>query len=318
MILNFLDSSLDGKSWEKLIISCYKQRYSQEHFEEVPAHYKGDNGIEGFTHSGIVIQCYCPDDFNLSIDDLYSKQRAKLTKDIGKFIDKENVPRLKKLGIPTIKEWHFVIPEYKDKRILEHRTSKLAEVLDAKKKDAVTYDYIDTDFKILIKVAEDYRIELSTILRTNLTNIKLNTTLLESSTPNWSEIVDNEKIKNVTSKILAITPELKEDEEDLNSLLNMYMEFYVEGLEKLERLGESFPEVRKELLELINSYKKNVTMRTLKNRDKTLNDTVFNSIQEDFTNKFEKSFNYFSEATTMELTNSIIAGWLADCSMKFK
>jgi hypothetical protein len=30
MILNFLDSSLDGASWEKLSVSCYKMRFKNE------------------------------------------------------------------------------------------------------------------------------------------------------------------------------------------------------------------------------------------------------------------------------------------------
>lgn len=61
MILDFFDSKLDGDSWEELCQSCYRIRYQDVHYTEVPATYKGDAGIEGFTQTGIVIQCYYPE-----------------------------------------------------------------------------------------------------------------------------------------------------------------------------------------------------------------------------------------------------------------
>ncbi|WP_342551886.1 hypothetical protein [Paenibacillus sp. FSL R7-0652] len=76
MILNYIDTPLDGKSWEALINSCYRMKFQDEHFTEIPAVHGGDAGIEGFTRRGRVYQCYCPEREN-SDDDLYEHLRTK-------------------------------------------------------------------------------------------------------------------------------------------------------------------------------------------------------------------------------------------------
>lgn len=127
MILDFIKSPIDGDTWETICNSCYRDRYQNEHYHEIPAAHRGDAGIEGFTRSGIVYQCYCPER-EYSDDDLYAHQRDKLTTDINKLIDLKNAQRLKKLGIDIISEWHFVTPEYRDSRIISHANTKKDEV----------------------------------------------------------------------------------------------------------------------------------------------------------------------------------------------
>ena len=59
MILEFFDGRLDGDSWESICQSCYRMRYRDEHYTEIPAVHKGDAGIEGFTRNGIVNLLLC-------------------------------------------------------------------------------------------------------------------------------------------------------------------------------------------------------------------------------------------------------------------
>lgn len=317
MILDFLDTSLDGHSWEKLCISCYTMKYQAQHFTEVPAEHKGDGGIEGFTKSGVVIQCYCPNDPNYSRNELYENQREKVTKDIRKFIDKKNAAVLKSLGIPCISEWHFVIPEYKDKRIIQHITTKRKLVRQTRENDPKFYDYIADDFDIIIKTAEDFRVELTSILRSNLTNTKLSFAILQSPQVDWTTC-PADKVANVKRKLIAINPELAEDKDDLNDLLEMYMSAYISGIALIEQLGEGFPDIRKDILDLADQYKKQVKAKTLLNRDKSLNYKVFNEISSDFQQKLKAEFKHISDASIMNLQLSLIAGWLADCPMEFK
>ena len=95
---------MNGNAWEDLCVKCYRIRYQNENYTYIPAAQGGDAGIEGFTQNGIVHQCYCPER-EYSDDELYAHQRDKLTKDIDKLLN--NGERLKKLGVPTIVEWHF-------------------------------------------------------------------------------------------------------------------------------------------------------------------------------------------------------------------
>ena len=53
----------EGDSWEDFCQQCLKIRYRDEKYQEIPAHFGGDMGIEGFTRTGKVFQCYCPDEY---------------------------------------------------------------------------------------------------------------------------------------------------------------------------------------------------------------------------------------------------------------
>lgn len=114
-ILNLIEGNMNGDAWEDLCVRCYRMKYQEQHYVAIPAVHKGDAGIEGYTKSGIVHQCYCPER-SYSDNELYDHQRDKLSADIKKLM--ENGSRMKSLGIPPIHEWHFNIPEYKDSRIL--------------------------------------------------------------------------------------------------------------------------------------------------------------------------------------------------------
>jgi len=142
MFLDFLESSLNGTEWQRICDSCYRLRYQDEGYTAIPSIIGGDGGIEGFTRTGIVYQCYCPER-KYSDDDLYEHLRDKVTKDINKLLDPKYAKRLKDLGVPVIKEWHLVIPEYKDSRILQQVENKKLDVLTEKQTDPDKYSHID-------------------------------------------------------------------------------------------------------------------------------------------------------------------------------
>lgn len=199
MILDFIRDNLNGDSWEKWCDACYRDRFQGQNFIKIPAEHLGDAGIEGFTLSGIAYQCYCPEK-DYSDEGLFAHLRNKVTKDVGKLIDKDNAKRLKKLGVHQIKEWHFVTPEYKDKRIIEHLEKKRKEVVIAASKDPKTFSYIDPQIRLVPKVAEDFKIELVKLIRNPLVDIKLNMAVKSVNDPDWvacpAEKIDNIKRKN--------------------------------------------------------------------------------------------------------------------------
>lgn len=323
MILKYLDTELDGNSWEELSISCYKMKYKNNHFRAVPAEHEGDAGIEGYTRDGIVLQCYCPNDKNLSGDDLYKKQRDKVSKDIKKFLDPTYSKKYEKLGLIDVKEWHFVVPKYKDKRILEHLTTKENEVNTAKQSDLLKdskkqiYKHIAQKFSIEIKIADDFKTEISSIIRKTIQETKINLAILDKKNINW-ENCDNTKINNVRRKLIAIDKSLAEDSSRLDRLLDIYMTSYISGVETLKNLGEVFPEIRKNLLDLIGAFKVEVEMRTLLNSNQQVNKELFDDLTREFTDTLKEEFTFFNSASIMELKMDIIAEWLADCSMEFK
>lgn len=319
MILDLLDSKLDGNSWEELCQSCYRIRYQVEHYTEIPATYEGDAGIEGFTQTGIVIQCYCPEK-EFSDDELYEHQRNKMTTDINKMLLSRYKERLIKLGVPIIKEWHFVIPYYKDSRIIQHAETKRKEVLEKKKTNPEQYNYIDDNFIIIIKQAEDFRFEITRIIRKSITGTKVNLAIQEAPKTDWKDC-DSEKVDNIKRKVAAVMGMSDEDEsleDDFNEVVDTFIQSYIKGLEIMNQLRVSFAEIYEDVYGLEQAYKKEVRIKTRMNTNKSMNSSIFNEILAEFGQKLKETCDYFAEATIVELKNDIVSMWLADCSMQFR
>jgi hypothetical protein len=313
-ILNYIDGyKVDGDAWEQLCVDCYRIRYQEDHYQEIPAAHGGDAGIEGYTKGGIVHQCYCPER-NYSDNDLYVHQRDKITADIEKLL--KNGKRFSDLGVPSIVEWHFNIPEYKDLRILQHAATKQQEVVQAKLANPSGFAHIADGFQIVIEIAEDFAPEICQIVRNRLTDTKLN--LAIEHTDNWEDC-DSEKVENIRRKVKAVMHVDDDSDDAVNKVVNIYVSFYISGIETMNRLRVSFPEIYGDVFKLETSYKRDVSLKTLMNTDHMMNQQVFNEILNDFQSKLEREFAAtLSVASIAELKQDLIASWLADCSMEFR
>lgn len=316
MILDFFKDELNGDTWEELCQSCYRIKYQDQHYTEIPASYRGDAGIEGFTRNGIVNQCYCTEKA-FSDDDLYNHQRDKMTTDIGKLIDPDYKKRLKKLGVPQIHEWHFVIPYYKDSRIIQHAETKRQEVLKTKKDNPEQYDYIADDFIVVIKQAEDFKFEITRTIRESITDKKLNVAVREVKDIDWS-LCDSEKVNNIRRKVKAVMDDAEDSDPVLNQVVNMYIESYIKGMEIMKMLRVSYAAIYEDVHGLEQAYKKQVALKTGMNTNKSMNSQIFNEILNDFEVHLKDTCGYFDSASIIELKIDIVSMWLADCSMLFR
>lgn len=317
MILDFFDGKLDGNTWESLCQQCYKIRYQKENYTEIPAVQGGDAGIEGFTNTGIVNQCYCPER-EYSDEDLYIHLRNKMTKDIQKLINTDYAKRLRKLGVPSIREWHFVIPMYKDSRIIEHAHSKTEEVLKLKRENPQQYTHIHTEFTIVIKTAEDFKIELVRLIRSKtLDDVKVSLAIKHTGNVDWTKC-DSAKVANIKRKVKAIMQEVSDTSEDYIDVVNIYVESYVKGLLLLNKLKTDVPTIYEDIFTLEQTYKKDVSIKTKTNPNHSMNHQIFMQIISDFEKSLSKQCNYLNIASIAELKTDIISAWLADCSMQFK
>ncbi len=311
MIIDYYgEKGLTPEQWEELCDSCYSIRYPSK-WTKTPSAYLGDCGIEGFTDDGIVYQCYFPEQ-NYSNDELYEHQREKLTDDVKKIVSDKNIARLQSvLGTVKIKEWHLVVPEYKDIRILQHAHKKEQEILSIAQKDPTKYFHIDPSFKIKVMQEKNFIQEICQTIRANNNKIKLH---LETADDIDYSSCDVDKVKNIRRKLLAIQPTISL--ETLNQLVDIYIKFYMDGIEVLNNLRIELPAEHAELYGLLNAYKSNVEIQTKLNANSSLNKEIFDKITSEFMNELD-SLGIFDRTTIHELKNEIIAGWLADCSMEF-
>lgn len=239
-----------------------------------------------------------------------------MTKDIGKFISPKYEEELKELGVKNVHRWQLAVPEYKDKRILKHAESKRQEVLKYRQEHKDQCSYISTDFVIDVKVAEDFKLEISRIMRNDLGG-RMDLTILRKKHIDWSDC-DSVKVNNVKRKIKAVMNDIDEDDEDYIDLVNTYMESYVIGIELMEKLRTDQVDVYEQIIKLEQAYKREVSMKTKMNTDSSINYQLFTAILDDFQSVLEKEFPYLTRASVGELKDDMVSSWLADCSMQFK
>ena len=312
-MLSDIIKNLDGDSWERLCQKCYKLKYSSENYREIPANPSGDAGIEGFTSSGIVNQCYYPEG-NYNDDEYYEHLRDKMTADINKLLDLNYKKRLIAFGVHIIKQWHFLIPVYRDNRILEHAKKKTDEVKQKHLSAPENYDYISEDFEIVVQDAENLQAEIYRVSVTDAWKNKIDITNITNDT-DWEDC-PSEKLENIKRKIHAIS-QIKDDVE-IDALIQLYAEAYIRGIDLMTKLNESYKEMFCELQLMTNRYKKKAAKETVLNPNPNENYSLFFSILKKFEAELEQRFPCLNDNSISELVDDLIGTWLADCSLQFR
>ena len=175
-----------------------------------------------------------------------------------------------------------------------------------------------SDFQIIIKIAEDLAPEISNIIRTTITNNRINLAVQHTSSPDWTEC-DSAKVENIRRKIKAVMHIDDTADPALNRVIGLYVDYYISGMENMSNLRIGFPEIYEDLYRLEQSFKNEVSIKTLMNTDHLMNQSVFSTILSDFGEKLEKDFStIFNQASIAEVKQDLIASWLADCSMEFR
>lgn len=311
-MLGYAKNPYDGDEWEDIIDKCYTLRYQLEGYQKIHANLGGDAGIEGYTKSGIVYQCYCPEK-HYTDDKLWENQRDKVTKDIKKLIN--NGERLKELGVLKVKEWHFVTPEHRDKRILIHCENKRKEVLE--KKHELGLDYIDDNFKILVKVGQDFMEEINKLVSLGMS--KFDIRLKDTEPLNYNEC-DSEKIANIKRKLkVVINPD---DNPNMNikydRMVEIMIKYYLEGIKIKNNVKQINTELYEKIISIDTMFKKDIEIKCIMTPLGTIHMDTYNQIIKDFESELKKEMG---DLITMEsigdLKWNLMSAWLADCPMDF-
>ena len=306
-------SLYNPETWENFCDHCYSMSYGQEaNWQKVPAKYKGDCGIEGYLRQGeIVYQCYYPDDNTPKI--YYEKLRTKMHNDLEKLI--KNKDRLTSIGLDKkIKEWHFVIPEYKDKQILEYRTKKQEKIRQLK------LEHIDPNFIIVLKTYTNF----DDIVKLK-TSLMLSNKLKEKSFIGKYENVDyfsmdnNVKVQNVKRKCLVLNKNFNEPEylEAYKNLVNTFMNYYVKGIIILKNLQKQEKLVYEAINESASSYKEEAITKASLNAGQ-ISPEVLDEITDEFEEELRKTFkDIIDDIFIKRMSTYIVSSWIADCSLNF-
>jgi hypothetical protein len=292
---------MDGSIWEDYCQKLLRLRY--EDYQEVPAQFGGDYGIDGFTRSGIVFQCYCPDE-DPSGKDLYEYQRDKITDDINKLV--KNASAISALGAGTVRAWHFLTPRYNSRHLVSHCRRKEAEV------QSKSLETVHSEFTIYLKTEDDYIPERQIYLGTDRLRVQPS---IEEPPPEELEKLlasDNEIVLNIRTKLgkLVLASRQRAD------LTRQLLGGYVVGQDELETLNEKFSSTYKSVIQLKSATQSQLTIRTLSCSHN--HGTILKDILEEYEDKLSADFSgSLSSALIAHLSMEAISDWLGRCPLDF-
>lgn len=301
--------NFNGTTWEEFCQICFKKKYESDGYQEMPA-WQGDLGIEGFTRTGVLFQCYCPDE-EYAPDDLYVKQRDKITKDLNKLVTNE--PELKGyLKNIKVKQWIFVTPGYKKKDIVKHCQDKAEEYRNLK------LSILDDDFDVLIYDIDFFATEIPLVLDYKKQKIEINPLTKKSD----KEIADwkNKEISLVENAVRKhgqrILESVSNRDLKINTLTQHSIENFLNGNITIKIMREKFPQDYEKFVRVVSLFEKKVTEMCITNTSD--NNTLYKQIESELKGKLKEAFSYIDQITIDKLTEQVLADWILRCPINFE
>jgi hypothetical protein len=295
-------------AWENHVQLLIKKRYAHPpgSYQQISATVHGDCGLEGFAVDRTAYQCYSAQEC-MNSQQLYTKQRNKITRDIGTFIKKET-ELAEILGDIKIGIWNFVVPYWTDKDLLKHATAKTSEVRTLKLKHA------DNDFRISVLTADDFAVEAQLLARIDLYKFDPQTPSVSTeSLSTWMAGTANlDLVKNLARKAALIGS--GKSEQSRSRFQGRMAANYIGGNIVLGQLEQELPE----------TYGKVIDFKVQREADLEAESFSTNKVPSEF---FESTLRqYRSELVNIPgispriaatLANEAVADWLFRCPMDF-
>jgi hypothetical protein len=300
--------NFDGDKWERICKICFLLKYDSEQYVPIVAS-PGDYGIEGFTKSGKAFQCYCPNQHYTS-DELYEKQRDKITQDLLKL--KLNEGEIKKrIGETRIFVWYFITPQYRKNDIVAHCVKKEKEVRAWKLSiiDNAKFNVIPQDIDFLHP-------HLTTALTGSGT--KLN---VASDDPTESEVFQYKSDAGylVTNAKSKHEKRLQNNRGSKASAVDKFthatISDFLKGSAIIERFKTLVPDQYERFVKIIKQETTDV--EDLSVSPSGNHNQRYIDVKKDVESKISSSFPNLDEIMVTELSRYVIADWILRCPLDF-
>jgi hypothetical protein len=297
----------NGDSWESICQICFKQKYSDT-YREVKASSPGDHGIEGFTSTGKVFQCYSPDD-NYDSNKLYKYQRDKITTDLKKIIIYEK--QLKALlGDIKIKQWIFVTPKIDKNELIKHCTSKTKEYREKKS------NILDDNFEAIAQDAEFLLPFLKTAISEVNPKIQFDGKASNEQKVNYknteSSLVENSNEKHLKRLSNTHNSNL---EQIVDKFTDKTIKHFLDGKDIIDKWYHIFPSEYERFVKMVNQVEEKVEEDCL--FPVTNYNERYKEIQEMLEMKVKNYFSNLDDIMITDLVNYVIADWILRCPINF-
>jgi hypothetical protein len=293
-----------GEEWEDYVLILLRLHYALGELVEIPDRDRGDAGLEAFAHDGCAYQCYAPEE-PIGADERYVKQRDKMTRDLGKFVNGLKIAPL--LGRTVVRRWILVVPQIDSRRIVEHARTKSAEVRGE------GLSYVHPDFEALALTDESFERERAEVVRLGLAEISLDTD--EPSTDRLLEFADAGGALVVTlDGKLAKIPALAERDARAN-YKNELLAAYLRGTDALDRLHTDFPDLARPIDRVIADGRRELVLRH-RVTDAPAGST-FVQIVDGLSDGVAHYVRGLRQGDVADIAYSAAAQWLMECPLDF-
>ncbi|MCG9528352.1 hypothetical protein MCM45_17555 [Providencia rettgeri] len=295
---------MDGNLWEEICQLVFKKLYRQFGYQEMPAS-PGDYGIEGFVKDyGLAIQCYCPEKMYTQ-DELYYKQRDKITKDLSK-LETYRKELKKRLGDCKIKKWIFLCPEINRNELLSHIIKKRDEMR------ALSLDILDDTFEVEVQDMDFYLKEIQevTALKGNKVTFELNPsqlTLFASVNEKMELDISRKNEKRCMNNNLLD----KEKHIKLNLLTERK---FLAGDVLLRQIEKDSASIYFELARVISQYESEIEELCITWNE--LPEQLIERVKDRLSLRIKEAIPTLGDSERHKLADSQVAKWIALCPLE--
>lgn len=293
----------ERKEWEEHVNDLLRIKHGQENYVPIPDRHNGDAGIEGFSFCGNAYQAFCPEEL-CALEQLYNKQRDKMTTDINKFIENKNGVLSSILGGTKIKRWILVVPNHLSKHLNAHASAKTAEVIAAK------LPYVDNnDFHVLVWDRNTFKGEEAELLEQGIRVLRLERKTISDMEINAFQADKSEFVNNVETKLSKLKPAPQHQiEKARDSMLKQAI--YAQNM--LGDLKQEYPEYHSQIISGVIEREEKLPIEYFESQPKSLTQQI-TALKEILAKKSK-----LHEDNLDCIASGTVADWLMRCNLNFE
>ena len=300
-----LNPQNNPKDWENYFKDIVRLHYKPAHYRDVPDKHVGDFGIECYSLSGHVFQCYLPEQ-TTDVKKLVASQRKKINDDIKKFTE-TNISELSKLfGEIVISRWILATAANDSAILAQFCAQKSIEVRE------LGISYISDDFEILVHTESEYPKEVFFLRKeTYQMSFDFNSTTAEGAAC-W--IDENTEF---LSKLDMKLPKIESDLERKSAIRTFIIQKYLDYQNLMDMLSLEWGDIYSTVFNCIQHRENSLIGRFILDAGNTLPGDVIKEEMVKLHDNILEEVKSFKGTDLEKIKWGVIADWLIRCPLDF-
>ncbi|MBC8952289.1 hypothetical protein [Xenorhabdus sp. PB62.4] len=301
----FTDPNSDPKVWEQYFKSIIRLHYKPANCCDMPDSQNGDFGIECYTLSGHVFQCYLPEQSS-DVEKLVKAQRRKISTDILKFTKKYKSDLELLFGDIKISRWILATPYSKSSKLTQYCTQKSLRVR------ALNLPYVADDFQILVQTDNDYITERLLLRRGNFQlNLDIDDTTIENVVSFIEENI------GFLEKLNLKLPKINSSESVQDSYRHFLIQKYLDYQNLLDELKRNWVDIYQIVYKCIQQRETNLVGLSMLSLSNAQPGEKMLKQMEVLKENIEKEIPTLKESDLEKINWGVISDWLIRCPLDF-